>query len=52
MKKKKPTHSFLDNTIFMFKALNKWDKSLMPMNIAYDIFVVIVELGVASSQHH
>lgn len=48
MKKKKPTHSFLDNTIFMFKALNKWDKSLMPMNIAYDIFVVIVELGVAS----
>lgn len=48
MKKKKTTHSFLDNTLFMFKALSKWDKTLIPMNIMYDIFVVIVELGVAS----
>ncbi len=48
MKKKKTTHSFLDNTLFMFKALSKWDKTLIPMNIVYDIFVVIVELGVAS----
>ena len=48
MKKKKTSHSFLDNTLFMFKALSKWDKTLIPMNIVYDIFVVIVELGVAS----
>ncbi len=48
MKKKKTSHSFLDNTLFMFKALSKWDKALIPMNIVYDIFVVIVELGVAS----
>ncbi len=48
MKKKKTTNSFLDNTLFMFKALSKWDKTLIPMNIVYDIFVVIVELGVAS----
>lgn len=48
MKKKKSTHSFLNNTLFMFKAFSKWDKTLIPMNIVYDIFVVIVELGVAS----
>ena len=48
MKKKNTTHSFLDNTVFMFNTVSKWDKALMPMNMAYDIFVVIVELGVAS----
>lgn len=48
MKKLSSKHSFFDNTFFMFKTLSKWDKTLMPMNVVYDIFVVIVELGVAS----
>lgn len=48
MKKTKPNHSFFDNTMFMFKTLSKWDKTLIPMNVLYDIFVVVVELGVAS----
>lgn len=47
-KNKKPTHSFLSNTAFMFRTIGKWDKSLVPLNAVYDVLVAMGELCTAS----
>lgn len=47
-KSKKPTHSFFGNTAFMFRTIGKWDKSLVPLNVVYDVFNAMGELCTAS----
>ena len=49
MKKERQTHhSFLNNTVYIFKLLFKWDKSHLPYCVAGDVFAVIMELNVLS----
>ena len=38
----------MNNTVYIFKLLFKWDKSHLPYSIAEDVFAVIMELNVVS----
>ena len=49
MKKDKKTHhSFVNNTIYIFKLIFKWDKSHLPYCAAHASLDVIMELNVVS----
>lgn len=48
MKKNRESHSFIDNTVYMFKLIGKWDKALLPLDIIYDISEVVAELGLTA----
>ena len=47
-KEKKTQHSFVNNTIYMFKILIGWDKAQVPINLLIAVTDVIFELNVVS----
>lgn len=47
-KDKKTQHSFINNTIYMFRLILGWDKAQIPVSIGISVFNVVMELNVVS----